>query len=186
MRPDLAIASKALNDLFRTYPGFKPDDLQATVRVYLEAVSEYETRDVEQGIHDFITGNVPGHNPSYAPSAPEVGSACRRALIRRLEAERLDKLALPPPPDVFEQDPPEVRAKNKARLEALAASLASSMRTDEAEGNRIRQEIGSKTNMRFAPSYDHAAMAKRLGVGTGYSVGDPDEQNGDMGTRGAA
>lgn len=151
------------------------------MKVYFEAVSEYQTTDVLEAVHSFITGSVPGHNPSFAPSAPEVGSACRRAMFKRLDAERLDKLALPPPPDVFEQDPPEVRAKNKARLEALAASLASSMRTDEAEGNRIRQEIGSKTNMRFAPSYDPAAMAKRLGVGTGYSVGDPDEQNGDMG-----
>jgi hypothetical protein len=141
------------------------------VKTYLHAVSIYETRDVIQGISDFITGNVPGHNPAFAPSAPQVGSAVRRAMERRVEAERLDRLQLPPPSDDFQQDPPDVRAKNKARLDALAASLASSMDMDRAP----LRDLQRRTNARFDPD----ALT--------YAVGDEDAEAGDMGqSRGAA
>jgi hypothetical protein len=154
--------------LFRTYPGFKADDLGATIKTYLHAVSIYETRDVIQGISDFITGNVPGHNPAFAPSAPQVGSAVRRAMERRVEAERLDRLQLPPPADDFVQDPPDVRAKNRAMLDALASSLASSMDMDRAP----LRDLQRRTNERFDPP--------------AYTVGD-DDADGDMGqSRGAA
>lgn len=168
MTPDTTQATKALEALFRTYPGFRADDLAATVKTYLHAVSIYETRDVIQGISDFITGNVPGHNPAFAPSAPQVGSAVRRAMERRLESERLSKLSLPPPADDFEQDPPEVRAKNRARLDALAASLASTMDMDKAP----LRDLQNRTNAYFDPA-------------ARYTVGDPDAE-GDMGQMGAA
>lgn len=169
MTPDIAQATRALEGLFRTYPGFKADDLAATIKTYLHAVSLYETQDVIQGIGDFITGNVPGHNTAFAPSAPQVGSAVRRAMERRVERERLDRLALPPPADDFVQDPLEVRVRNKARLDALANSLASTMDMDRAP----LRDLQRRTNARFDPP--------------GYSVGDPDEENGDMGqSRGAA
>jgi hypothetical protein len=168
MTPDIAQATRALEGLFRTYPGFKADDLGATIKTYLHAVSIYETRDVIQGISDFITGNVPGHNPAFAPSAPQVGSAVRRAMERRVEAERLDRLQLPPPADDFVQDPPEVRAKNRATLDALAASLASTMDMDKAP----LRDLQRRTNERFDPP--------------AYSVGDEDAEHGDMGSRGAA
>jgi hypothetical protein len=170
MTPDPIQATKALEGLFRTYPGFRADDLAAMVKTYLHAVSIYETRDVIQGISDFITGNVPGHNTAFAPSAPQVGSAVRRAMERRVEAERLDRLQLPPPADDFVQDPPEVRAKNRARLDALAAELASSMRMDDAPLRALQ----ARTNARFDPP-------------AAYTVGDEDAEHGDMGqSRGAA
>lgn len=181
MTPDTAQATKALEALFRTYPGFRADDLAATVKTYLHAVSIYETRDVIQGISDFITGNVPGHNPAFAPSAPQVGSAVRRAMERRLEAARISRVALPPPADDWVDDAPDVKAKNKARLEALAASLAADLRTEEADTDRKRQQLANRTNARFAPSYDEADMSRRLGVGGArFSLGDPDA-DGDMG-----
>lgn len=141
----------------------------ARAKVYFEAVSIYETQDVIQGISDFITGTVPGHNPAFAPSAPQVGSAVRRAMERRVEAERLNRLALPPPADVFVQDPPEVRAKNRARLDALAAELAGSMQMD----NSALRNLQERTNARFDPPR--------------YSVGDDAEaEHMDMGQRGVA
>jgi hypothetical protein len=162
MTPDIAQATRALEGLFRTYPGFKADDLAATIKTYLHAVSIYETQDVIQGISDFITGNVPGHNAAFAPSAPQVGSAVRRAMERRVERERLDRLALPPPADDFVQDPPEVRAKNRALLDKLAADLASSMQMDDT----VLRDLQRRTNERFDPP--------------AYTVGDSDAE-GDMG-----
>ncbi len=167
MTPDTAQATKALEGLFRTYPGFKADDLGATIKTYLHAVSIYETQDVIQGISDFITGRVPGHNAAFAPSAPQVGSAVRRAMERRLEAERINRLSLPPPADDFVQDPPEVRAKNRALMDELAKSLASSMQMDDS----ILRGIQQRTNARFDPPAFTAADS---------------EDEGDMGQLGAA
>lgn len=164
-----ATISKALNDLFSTYPSFRPADPVAAMKVYFEAVSEYHQADVLDAVHAFITGSVPGHNPSFAPSAPEVGSACRRAMFKRLDAERLDKLALPAPPDDFEQDPLDVRIRNKAKLDALAASLASTMDMDRAP----LRDLQRRTNAYFDTPL-------------GYSVGDPDAEAGDMGGRKAS
>lgn len=145
------------------------------MKTYLHAVSIYETQDVIQGISDFITGNVPGHNAAFAPSAPQVGSAVRRAMERRLEAARLSRLSLPPPADDWVDDPPEVKARNKTRLEALAASLASDMRTDDAEAARRLINLQQRTNARFDPQ----TMSNHLHL-------DPEDDEGDMGMSGAA
>lgn len=135
----------------------------ARAKVYFEATAPYEAQDVDRAVSDFLAGDVPaGWNVAYAPSAPQVGSAVRRAMERRLEAQRIGRIALPPPADDFEQDPPEVRAKNRARLDALAASLASAMEMDRAP----LRDLQRRTNIRFDPGP--------------YSVGDPDAE-GDMG-----
>lgn len=168
--------AEALDRLFRTYeksdrnvdPGDLARDRMAKAKVYFEAVGPYEAVDVQQAVTDFLTGNVPGGwNVAYAPSAPQVGSATRRAMERRIERERLDRLQLPPPADDFVQDPPEVRAKNRALLDKLAADLASTMAMDDAPLRNLQQ----RTNTYFDPPL-------------GYSVGDPDAENGDMGQLG--
>lgn len=151
------------------------------MKTYLHAVSIYETCDVIKGISDFITGSVPGHNPAYAPSAPQVGSAVRRAMERRLEAERLNKLALPPPADDFVQDPPEVRARNKARLTQLIADIGKTIRTDDAEGARLKADLDERTRQRFAPSMDKRDMVQRLGIQSYFVGDDPEAEYGDMG-----
>jgi hypothetical protein len=169
--------AEALDKLFRTYdrsdrngdPGDLARDRMAKAKVYFEAVEPYEAQDVERAVTDFLTGNVPGGwNVAYAPNALQVGSATRRAMERRVESERLNRLLLPPPDDDFVQDPPEVRAKNRAMLDALAATLASSMRMDEAP----LRALHARTNARFDPR--------------GYTVGDPDAESGDMGERAAS
>jgi hypothetical protein len=170
--------AEALDKLFRTYdrsdrnadPGDVARDRMAKAKVYFEAVGPYEAQDVDQAVTDFLTGNVPGGwNVAYAPNALQVGSATRRAMERRVESERLNRLQLPPPADDFVQDPPEVRAKNRARLDALAAELASSMRMDDAPLRALQ----ARTNARFDPP-------------AAYTVGDEDAETGDMGNRGAA
>lgn len=166
--------AEALDKLFRTYersdhnadPGDLARDRMARAKVYFEAVAPYEARDVQQAVADFLAGNVPaGWNVAFAPSAPQVGSAVRRAMERRLESQRLGRLSLPPPVDDFQQDPPEVRAKNRARLDALAASLSSSMEMDRAPLRSLQE----RTNAYFDR-------------GVRYTVGDdPEAETGDMG-----
>lgn len=163
----------AFDRLFRTYdradrnvdPGDLARERMAKAKVYFEAVAPYEARDVDRAVSDFLAGDVPaGWNVAFPPSAPQVGSAVRRAMERRLESERLGRLALPPPADDFQQDPPEVRAKNRARLDALALTLAGTMDMDRAPLRSLQE----RTNAKFDPRPN-------------YSVGDPDAENGDMG-----
>lgn len=157
----------AFQRLFRTYRFVEPSEADEMLRVYFEALVDYETRDIEAGIQNMLSGRVDGFNPSFLPPAPLVARSVRDALMKRLEAERLNRLQLPPPADDFIQDPPEVRAKNRARLDALAASLASVMDMDRAPLRALQK----RTNARFDPPL-------------GYSVGDADEENGDMGQLG--
>lgn len=153
----------AFDKLFRTYersdrsgdPGGLARERMAKAKVYFEAVESYDEQDVEKAVSDYLAGNVPaGWNVAYPPSAPQVGSAVRRAMERRLESERLGRLSLPPPADDFQQDPPEVRAKNRARMDALAASLASRMELDEAP----LRDLQRRTNEYFdrRPDYESA------------------------------
>lgn len=172
--------AEALDKLFRTYqqsdrnadPGDLARDRMARAKVYFEAVAPYDARDVEQAVADFLAGNVPpGWNLSFAPSAPQVGSAVRRAMERRTESERLDRLSLPAPADDFVQDPLEVRIRNKARLDALATELASSM--DVNGDKNVLRDLQRRTNARFDPA-------------PVYSVGDDADDRHDMGQLGAA
>lgn len=172
MTPDTAQATKALEALFRTYPGFRADDLTATVKTYLHAVSIYETRDVIKGISDFITGNVPGHNPAFAPSAPQVGSAVRQAMDRRLDSERRTQMGRPrlPPPDI--EKSPESRARIKAKVDALVANLTFACEAEMTDSAMLRR-AAERHDAYFAPTLR-------------YSVGDPDAEHGDMGQREAS
>lgn len=104
---------------------------------------------------------------------------------RRLEARRLDKLALPPPADDFEDDPPEVKAKNKARLDDLVESLGKTIRTDDAEKEHQAKELTARVNARFTPEMDSRSMAKRLGLAIDAGD-DPEADYGDMGGRQAS
>jgi hypothetical protein len=168
MRYDPEAVAVAFQRLFRTYRFVEPSEADEMLRVYFEALVDYETRDIETGIHNMLAGRVDGFNPSFLPPAPLVAKSVRDAMLKRLETERLDRLQLPPPADDFVQDPPEVRAKNRAKLDALAASLASSMRMDDAPLRALQ----ARTNARFDPP--------------GYTVGDPDAETGDMGEREAS
>lgn len=170
MKYDPEAVAVAFQRLFRTYRFVEPSEADEMLRVYFEALVDYETRDIEWGIQNMLSGRVDGFNPSFLPPAPLVAKSVREAMLKRLETERLDRLQLSPPADDFVQDPPEVRAKNKARLDDLAASLASSMQMDDT----VLRGIQQRTNARFDPD----ALT--------YTVGDADAEAGDMGNRGAA
>lgn len=160
----------AFQRLFRTYRFVDPGEADEMLRVYFEALVDYETRDIEAGIQNMLSGRVDGFNPSFLPPAPLVARSVREALNQRLDAEHRERKALSPPANDFVQDPPEVRAKNRALLDQLATDLASTMDMDRAP----LRDLQARTNAYFDPKPT-------------YSVGDADEEN-DMGNseRGAA
>lgn len=172
--------------LLGTFPNFQSGDAEAALAGYSMVIGNADPRDVEPGIMLLINDELPGFDGRFAPTSTQLARAIRISLERRVDREIAERRALPPPEDNWVDDSPEVKARNKAKLDALAAELAKGMRTDEAEDERKRKALANRTNQRFAPSYDPEDMAKRLGIGVGYTVGDPDAENGDMGQLGAA
>lgn len=171
--------SAALERLFRTYPslgkGSTPEEisrsLAAAAQVYYEAVAPYTADDVEVAVNAFLTGTVPGHNTAFAPTAPMVGSACRRAMEKRVDAENLRRRLRPalPKPDIVHTD--EERARAKALVADFVASVASAEIEQTTEEQKRRKERWEKVNARFQPAMDDASVMERL---LGYSTGSPE------------
>ncbi|UXN73393.1 hypothetical protein N8D56_21340 [Devosia sp. A8/3-2] len=99
--------------------------------------------------------------------------------------QKTQSAALPKPKDDWVEPPPEVKAGNKARLDALVEKLAKEHRTVDAEKERQAKDLTARVNTRFAPEMDSRSMAKRLGLA--IDVGDdPEADYGDMGGRQAS
>lgn len=157
--------------LLGSFPNFQSGDGEAALAAYEIVLSSADERDLQPGVMMLINGEVAGHDGRFAPTAPQLAKAIRQAMNKRVDAENARRKQLPPPEDEWIDDAPEVKARNKAKFDALAASLASSMRTDEAENIRKRRALMERTNARFDPPL-------------GYSVGDADAEAGDMGQLG--
>lgn len=172
--------------LLGSFPNFQSGDAEAALAAYEIVMTDADERDLQPGVMLIIGGKLPGHDGRFAPSAPQLARAIRIAMDRRVDAENARRAALPPPDDEWVDDPPEVKALNRSKLDAIVQSLANTMRTDDAEADRKAKALANRTNARFDPSMDPADMAARLGLKRArYTVGDPDAENGDMGQIGA-
>lgn len=161
MKYDPQTVAAAFQRLFRTYPQFQADGAEDALRVYFEAVDPYETADIEAAVRNFLSGSAPGHNPAFAPSAPQVGAETRRVMSQRLEAEARSRAARPalPPPDI--EKTPEQRARAKALVEQTVANLTGLTEPEHMASADNRKSILERANARFDSE-------------RGYGVGDPD------------
>lgn len=166
-----ATIAAALDKLFRTYeksdrnadPGDLARERMAKAKVYFEAVDPYEAQDVNRAVSDFLSGDVPaGWNLAYPPSAPQVGSAVRRAMEARLDRENRARRLRPalPAPDVVKS--PESRAKVAAMVAGVVSNLSASMLTEEAAQAKRRAELQTRVDDRFLPDDSPEAMQERL------------------------
>jgi hypothetical protein len=175
-RFDQQRTAAALGKLFITYPSQSRGDDEAIaadriarVGVYLDALVSYEAQDVEGAVQAFLSGCAPGHNPAFAPSAPQVGAEARRQMNLRLDSEHREEMRRPqlPPPDA-----PKSNAVAEG-MKQLADKLGEQMRTDDARVEAKRKGDWAKVHARFAPQSD-AERAELLGYGTAFEVGDSD------------
>lgn len=170
----------ALERLFRTYHGLDrgdtPEEIArnrvAMAEVYFEAVAPYTAGDVESAVSAFIVGSVQGHNPAFAPTAPQVGNATRREMEARLDRERRARKPALPPPDI--EHSPESRERIKALVAGCVASLTSITAAEDEAREREKAERWQRTNETFVPDMDEDAMRERLCKRQGWDVGDPD------------
>ncbi len=148
--------------LLGTFPNFQSGDAEAALAAYDIVLSKADPRDVEPAIMMLIEGRLPGFDGRFAPTATQLSRAIRVCLEKRVDAEIAARKALPPPPDDWVDDPPEVKARNKARLDKLCADLAAQLQTDDAADEKRKREITNRANAAFRPSDDPYAVKRRL------------------------
>lgn len=162
--------------MFSSFPPPPGDDLPAQLEAYAIALDGRDLRDIEAAVHRLLRGDVPGHNPSFAPSPALLGSAVRECMNSRLDRDSRNYVRNQLPPPTIERTP-ESQARVAALMKAAADSLASELRTPDAEEARRKQAFQSKVFDRFDPPQSEADMRHRLHL-TPYETAD---DNGDMG-----
>lgn len=155
--------------LLGSFPTFASGDAEAALASYELVMADFEECDIEGGVMILIRGEYPGHDGRFAPTAPILATAMRKARDMRLEREAAARRRIPPPEPEIEKDP-----RIAAGLRELAGKLADTMRTEDAKRDRSRRNLFASANARFAPDNDVDAQRRRLG----FDVGDPDDDGG--------
>lgn len=165
--------------MMRAYPSSQSSITAGTVDAYLMAVEDVSLEALARGCKAFIKGDVPGHNNSFAPSAPKLVEVCRE-FDRALVVEQFQAA------NVFIEEGSERWAQ--MLLHRGANSLPTFERNgrkgwyftseEEAEAARIALPPPISTNRRIELQQH---VRKTLNI----RLGD-DGADGDMGQRGAA
>jgi len=166
---------RKLQLLFSTYPPL-PGDARSQMEAIGIALRAYDQHDVDAALDAFMSGQAPGHNPAFAPSAPMLAVEAKRQQNIRLESEertrRYEQPQLAAPLVVHS---PDERTRVKAKIdEFVAAQVAEQVHADEA---KARKALFDATNARFYPDMSPDAVKDRLHlrhVGVGDADGDRD------------
>ena len=172
------IVSESLDRLFRTYPSSNQGETVGEilrnrierVKVYLEAISQYETQDIEVAVSNFLAGSAPGHNPAFAPPAPQLAAEVRRVMNLRAERSALLKRVNALPPPQIEHSP-ESRERIRRMAQGAIQRLEASITPEQREREKRLKESWGKVNEMFQPDMSEEGIARRLG----YSVGNDAE-----------
>lgn len=141
--------------LFATFPP-QTGDLVAMMQAYEMSLSGHDKRDVEAAVNRLVRGEVPEHNPSFAPSASLLGAVVRKCMNDRLDSERRARKPALPPPDVVRT--PESRERVRRLAEEAIRKLGGTMRTEDAERDKRMADLTKRTQERFDPPQDDWAM----------------------------
>lgn len=158
--------------LLGSFPSFQSGDAEAAFAAYQFVIRDMDDRDLEGGVSMIVNGLLPGHDMRFAPTAPQLATACRISRDRRLESEQRSNLRLAPPPPVVEVSEEE-RARVKAKFEALLANVKRDKELAEEEQLEAARARARKVNLRFDPPQDDASIMHRL---LGYSIGVPESE----------
>lgn len=160
---------KDIQRLLSAFPATSQADPTLVLHNFLMAVEDWPADIVTDAVDSFIKGAVPGFDGRFAPTPPQLGTACRKAQEKVNRVAYLNRLARPalPPPDI--EKTPEERERAKAKVAEFVASVSDDP-ADEAT-IAIRNARWAKVNARFAPPMDDHSVMERL---LGYSVGAPE------------
>lgn len=144
------------------------------------AVEDVSLEALARGCKAFIKGEVEGHNNSFAPSAPKLVEVCRE-FDRALIVERFQSA------NVFIE---EGSARWAQLLIHRGATSLPSFEKDGRKGWYVTDEEDQAASLVKLPprisANKRAELQHIVKKNQGFSIGDPDEENGDMGMSGAA
>lgn len=163
---------KDIQRLLSAFPATSQADPTLVLHNFLMAVEDWPADIVTDAVDSFIKGGFPGFDGRFAPTPPQLGTACRQAQEKVNRTAYLNRMARPalPPPDI--EKTPEQRLRAKAKIAEFVASVSPDP-ADEAT-IAIRNARWAKVNARFDPPQDDASVMERL---MGYSVGSPESDD---------
>lgn len=161
--------------LLSSFPNFQSGDAESALAAYELAVTDYHSQDLADAVKAFVQGSVPGHNMAFAPTAPQLASACRRARESRLDDANRHRKAVAQI-EARDDDTPK-NAETRARVAAMVAKAVKNLSMHDepkaADNEATRAAYLKRHDERFLSTLH-------------YTVGDPDAENGDMGQREAS
>lgn len=163
-----------VNRLLSPFPAGSQGAGEDVLREYVRVAQSYTDADLTAGADLLMSGRYPGYDGRFAPSPPQFGAACRKALEDRLDAQALERRMRPtlPPPDI--EKTAESRRAVLAKTAAIVEKLAAQTRTEDAAIAKERQQRQERTNARFTPDMSREAVAQRLYPRSPWTVGDPE------------
>lgn len=162
-----------LKVLFASFPA-PQGDVAAQMQAISMALEGCAVEDLADAVKAFVQGRVPGHNMAFAPTAPQLASACRRAMEARLSDVNRHRAAVRQI-EARETDTPK-NAETRARVAAMVAGAVKNLSMHDIP----KAADNEATRAAYLKRHD-----EHFGIGVSYSVGDPDSEL-DMGQREAS
>lgn len=149
------------------------------MRRYVEVAAGFDVDLVERGVDLLLTGAIPGYDGRFAPTPPQLGTACRRAAEKRAHERYLEGFTAPrlPAPEI--EKTPEQREHAKAMVDAFVRSQSPFGQDGAAE--REAKDRLARHDSFYADDYvptdgGVGRISKTLAKQLGYSVGSPESE----------
>ncbi len=173
-------ATTAIGMMLKAFPSSQSTITADSARVYLFAVEDFPLEAVKRACRALVRGEVAGRNNSFAPSAPE---------LAQLAKEFEGKIRI----EQFDAAHQFVIEGSELWQKVMLLKQDNCHPTFIKGGQRgwpfPHADIAEASKLALPPPISEAQQAAnraRLLKELRFTVGDPDETNGDMGERGAA
>lgn len=148
---------------------------------YLTAVDDWPADVVSDAVDNFLKGSVPNFDGRFAPTAPQLGSACRMAQEAITRANYLNRIRTPalPPPDI--KHTPEEQDRARAKIAEFITSQGPSIDEQRALEQDRRDKMAKHDSFfadEFIPTPGGVGrISKTLAKKMGFSVGAPESDD---------
>lgn len=168
-----------INRLLASFPSSAAGQGDDTLDGYLIGTRDVPVDFLALAAQRFLSGSVPGQHMTFPPTPAQLANEARDHWYRHLDAVREERRRLAPPEPEDHVITDEERARGIAAFERIKASLAASMRTDEADRDARRRERGEQEIKRLVERGDlvevkGGTVPVSRSLMRQYGVGDPE------------
>lgn len=150
------------------------------MRRYIEVAGGFDADLVERGVDLLMNGAIPGYEGRFAPTPPQLGTACRRAAEQRAHQRYIEDFSAPRLPAPMIEKTPEQQARARALVDQFVASQNPS-KLEERSSDQATKDRLAKHDAFFAsefiPAEGVGRISKTLARKLGYEVGSPESDD---------